>query len=318
MRPCFLVIDKEPGITSHDVVAMVRAALGIKKVGHTGTLDPFATGVLPLAVGPATRLIQYLDEDLKVYDATIQLGVQTDTGDHTGAPIAEAPVPDLDDRPVANLLAGFAGPRMQVPPRYSAIKVRGRPLYSYARAGEEVTVPPREIRVDRIVELARGPDWLRVEITCGKGTYARVLAEEIAVALGTVGHLRALRRTRSGPFAIPDALSLPALSQLVAGRSDWQPVLRPARGAERVQWFPREQVRAEIVAHTLTPLAALGGLPRVEVAEPIRDRVRNGARPPAPDGAVEGARYGVVCGGVLIALAELRADGPRSLRVMPV
>ena len=93
VRPCFLVIDKEPGITSHDVVAMVRAALGIKKVGHTGTLDPFATGVLPLAVGPATRLIQYLDEDLKVYDATIQLGVQTDTGDHTGAPIAEAPVP---------------------------------------------------------------------------------------------------------------------------------------------------------------------------------------------------------------------------------
>jgi tRNA pseudouridine55 synthase len=146
----FLVFDKPPGITSHDVVAMLRAVLGIRKIGHTGTLDPFATGVLAIAIGSVTRLIQYLDEDLKVYDSLLVLGQATETGDPEGEVILEAPVPSVDSEAVRTVLRGFSGQRMQKPPMYSAVKVNGRPLYSYARAGETVDVPSRPIRVDGI------------------------------------------------------------------------------------------------------------------------------------------------------------------------
>ena len=318
MRPAFLVIDKPVGITSHDVVAILRAVLGIKKVGHTGTLDPFATGVLPLALGPATRLIQYLDEDLKVYDATIQLGAATDTGDPTGEVIREAAIPAWGDADLVKLLDSFVGPRMQTPPRYSAVKVKGKPLYKYAREGKDVTAKARPIRIDRVALLERGDDWLRVEITCGRGTYARVLADEIAEQMGTAGHLSALRRTRSGPFGIDQGLDMPTLSQVVAERDDWRPVLRPARGAERVPWRPRDDVRADLKPRLITPMQALSHLPLVDVPPPLRDRVLNGgATPPPPAGVAVGERYLVVEGDTLLAIAERQEDGPRALRVMP-
>lgn len=167
MKACFMAVDKPPGITSHDVVAMLRAVTGVQKVGHTGTLDPFATGVLALAFGPATRLISFLDEDLKVYDATIALGVAMDTGDPTGQVIREAPVPPLDRATVEALLLSFRGTRMQAPPRYSAVKVRGKALYHYAREGVEVEAAPRPIRIDSIDLLELGEQSLRVRITLG-------------------------------------------------------------------------------------------------------------------------------------------------------
>lgn len=318
MRPGFLVVDKPAGITSHDVVGMLRAVLGIKKVGHTGTLDPFATGVLPLALGPATKLIQYLDEDLKVYDATIQLGAATDTGDPEGDVIREAPVPEVSDAELARLLEGFRGPRMQTPPRYSAVKVNGRPLYKYAREGKDVTAAARPIRIDGIEVLDRGADWLRVEITCGRGTYARVLADEIATAMGTAGYLTALRRSRSGPFSLEGALDLTRLAEIVAGRADWRAVLRPARGEERVPWRPRDAVRAEVLEWLVPPLRALEHLPRLDVSAPVAQQLRNGAAvPPPPAGVAVGARYRVVTDEVLVGLAERTDAGPRSLRVLP-
>jgi tRNA pseudouridine55 synthase len=312
VRAGFLVIDKPPGITSHDVVAMARATTGVEKVGHTGTLDPFATGVLPLALGPATRLIQYLDEDLKVYEATIALGAATDTGDPTGQIIRESPVPELTVEQVEAALATFKGIRMQAPPRHSAVKVRGRPLYAYARAGEDVTAAARPIRIDSVRLESMAERELVVRITCGRGTYARVLADEIAVALGTTGHLSALRRAQSGIFTLDGALDLPGLSRIVAERDDWPAVLRPSRGAERVAWRPRDTVRAELAGWMVSPELALSHIPAVELhADEARRMQTGGPPPPPPRDLPVGGRYRLQFQGLLIALATREAGQVR-------
>ena len=317
MNPAFLVIDKPPGVTSHDVVAMVRAVTGVQKVGHTGTLDPFATGVLALALGPATRLIQYLDEDLKVYDATVALGDATDTGDPTGEVIRSAPVPALDRAKVEAVLASFHGICMQAPPRYSAVKVRGRPLYSYARKGQDVTAEARPTRIDQIDLLALGPDTLRINIRCGKGTYARVLADEIATALGTAGHLSALRRSLSGPFLESRALTIQGLSKIVADREDWEAVLRPQRGPERVAWAPRDQVREALKPWLIRPLDVLGHLPLAPIRDGDRKRVLSGGHPPPPPlGAKPGELYLAVDGDEVVAVVRNEPRGPRLERVL--
>lgn len=317
MTPGFLVIDKAPGLTSHDIVAMVRAVLGIKKVGHTGTLDPFATGVLPLALGPATRFIQFLDESVKVYDATIQFGAATDTGDLTGTVVEERPVPALEEAQVDAALETFQGVRMQTPPAYSAVKVKGKPLYAYAREGKPVKAKARPVRIDSITRLDRGEDWLRVLIRCGRGTYARVLADEIAVELGTVGHLRALRRRQSGPFHLEESLPLDALSEIVAGRPDWEATLRRKKGQERVPWAPRDEVRSALTGRLVTPFAALGHLPLCEVPGSLRARVLNGHGVPAPPvGVAHGERYRVASEGQLLAVAEHTPEGGKALRVL--
>ena len=284
-RDAFLVVDKPPGVTSHDVVAVVRAVTGYKKVGHTGTLDPFATGVLPLALGGATRLIQYLDEDRKVYDAVVRLGAATDTGDPTGTVIAEAPVPALNRKDVLAALAGFVGQRMQTPPRYSAVKVAGRPLYDYARKGVEVEVKARPVRIDAMELVSLDDVRLRVIIRCSRGTYARVLAEEIGVALGTVGHLEELRRLGSGGFSIDNALSFSRLAEVVAGDAAWDRVLRPARGEARVPWRTREEVYAGLAPWMVAPRDALSHMPAVALS-PIDARrfQQSGAVPPPPPG----------------------------------
>lgn len=275
----FLVVDKPPGLTSHDVVAVVRAVTGAPKVGHTGTLDPFATGVLPLALGKATRLIQYLDESLKEYDAWVRLGEATDTGDPTGTMIEQKPIPTLERKQVEKVVAGFVGKRMQMPPRYSAIKVQGRPLYDYARAGKEVTVNARPIEVYgmELLELEEGR--LRVLIQCSRGTYARVLAEELGVALGTVAHLEALRRTRSGDFLLPGAMTLSQLAEAAAGDPVWTKVLRPARGEQRIPWFPREQVEDSLRRWIQSPHRLLQHLPALQLSEGEVRRLRQGITP---------------------------------------
>ena len=313
----FLVFDKPAGLTSHDIVGMMRAVTGIKKIGHTGTLDPFATGVLPLAIGPATRLIQYLDEGVKVYDATLKLGEATATGDPEGEVIERADVPALDVATIEAALVGFIGPQMQTPPRYSAVKVNGKPLYSYARKGLDVTAQPRPIRIDSIEVLSLTLPTLRVRVQCGRGTYIRVLAEEIGRALGCVAHLIALRREQSGPFMLDDSLSAPMLSEIVAGNPDWTTSLRRKRGEERVPWIERDVVRETLAPRLRRPLQALSHLPSVTLVPDMVRVVRNGGRPPAPPATVGvEERYLLVADGELIALAHRTIQGPRLLKVM--
>jgi tRNA pseudouridine55 synthase len=310
LTPAFLVVSKEAGITSHDVVAMVRAVTGVKKVGHTGTLDPFAEGVLPLALGSATRLIQYLDESQKVYDATIALGTATDTGDPTGEVIDEQPVPALDRAHVDAVVASFLGSRMQKPHRYSAVKVRGKRLYEYARRGEEVEVQARPIEIFAIEVKELGESSLRVVLTCSRGTYARGLADEIATALGTVGHLSALCRLRSGPFDMERALSLSRLSEIVAGTPEWSRALRRQRGEDRVPWLPRPQVFAGLAEYAIGPADALRHLPLLPVGSGVAEALlRGGPVPPPPVGVRTGGRYLIVEGDALLALAESEGGG---------
>ena len=311
----FLVFDKPVGLTSHDVVGMIRAVTGIKKIGHTGTLDPFATGVLPLAIGSATRLIQYLDEGVKVYDATLCLGTSTTTGDVEGEVAAQAPVPACSDAQLRAVLDGFLGTQLQTPPRYSAVKVNGKPLYAYARKGQDVTAKPRPIRVDTLEVLERSEAQLRLRIQCGRGTYIRVLAEDIGAALGTVAHLTALRRLQSGPFGLSGALTAGALASIVAGTEDWQRALRRRRAEERMPWAERDVVKATLSHHLQTPLQALHHIPAVSLKPPMVKVVRNGGRPPPPPPGVE--RYLLVHGTELVALAHRTEHGPKLLKVIP-
>lgn len=223
-----LIIDKHAGLTSHDVVARVRRILREKRVGHTGTLDPFATGVLVVLVGRATRLAQFLSAALKEYEAIIRFGYATDTGDLTGSPKSEIQTPKLwTSDEVEAALQSLRGAREQVPPMYSAKKVQGRKLYEMARRGEEierkavpVTIHELETLRDDDGELLRqnedGTSDLRVRVVCSAGTYIRVLAEEIGERLDTGAHLASLRRTRAGQFRIAEAVTLEALQEMNA------------------------------------------------------------------------------------------------------
>ena len=316
LAPCFLVVDKPPGLTSHDVVAIVRAVTGIKKVGHTGTLDPLASGVLPLALGGATRFIQYLDEGLKVYDATVQLGARTTTGDREGEVLQEAPIPALDGLP--EVLASFLGERMQVPPAYSAVKVKGKPLYKYARAGTEVKAAARPVTIYGLDELERGDSWFRTKLSCSRGTYARVLAEELGHALGSEGHLAGLRRLQSGPFLIEHAIDLPTLAQLVADTPEWERAFRrPKDGEERLPWRPRGEVFDALKPYAWPLEKALGHLPVTTLAGEVAAEVKAGRlQPPGPSELPVGQRFVVMAGEAFLGVAERDAEGAKVLRRM--
>jgi len=204
-----LVIDKPAGITSHDVVARVRRALGTRRVGHTGTLDPFATGVMVVLVGNVTRLAQFLDKDEKEYVAEVRFGYETDTGDRTG-------VPKLDDqsskavRPemINEILPGFIGEIEQTPPMYSAKKIEGRKLYEFAREGKEIERKSISLTIRELELLGVREDNATIRVVSSAGTYIRTLAEDIARAMGTYAHLSELRRTRSGKFDLSRSVTL--------------------------------------------------------------------------------------------------------------
>jgi len=202
-----LNVNKPKGWTSHDVVARVRRLAGQKRVGHAGTLDPMAEGVLPILLGRATRLADYIQLGRKTYIATVKLGVATDTDDAEGIVIAEAPVPDLSVSSIEAVLAQFRGEISQTPPQYSALKVGGKRAYAVARRGGEVTLAPRPITIDDLRLNSWSKTELSLEVRCSKGTYIRALARDIAIALGTLGHLTTLIRTKVGPFELGDALS---------------------------------------------------------------------------------------------------------------
>lgn len=229
-----LPVDKPAGMTSHDVVMAVRRSSGVRRVGHCGTLDPIATGLLVLAVGPATRLTRFLLASEKSYEAVIALGRATDTMDAEGEVVTEAPVPDaaLDEARVREVLEQMVGTMLQRPPAYSAVKVRGRPAHRLARAGIEVDLEPRTvtIRRARLLAIEREPVTWRVEFVVSKGTYVRVLAAEAAQRMGTVGHLSGLRRTASGGITVERAHPLPEILEL-AGRGRLSEAFIPAREA---------------------------------------------------------------------------------------
>jgi tRNA pseudouridine55 synthase len=215
-----LVCDKPAGMTSHDVVARVRRLAGQRRVGHGGTLDPPATGVLVLALGRATRLLPFLPTEPKRYRATIAFGAETDTLDGAGTVTATADAGDLDEAGVRAVLAGFVGPQLQVPPMVSAVKVAGERLYAKARRGESVERAPRPIVVHQLelLEFTAGErPRATVAVACSGGTYVRSLAADLGRALGTLAHLASLRRTAVGRFTEADAHTLAELEDLAGG-----------------------------------------------------------------------------------------------------
>ena len=200
-----LLVDKPSGVTSHDVVDAVRRRLGTRKVGHAGTLDPMATGLLLIGVGRATRLLRFLGELPKTYEGTLRLGIETYTLDAEGEVVRETPV-DVTDAQVAGAMRALVGESLQRPPAFSAVKVGGRKLYEAARAGEQLEAEPRPIRVDTFDLLSFDPPDAAFRVVCSGGTYVRVLAAGVGAALSCGAHLTSLRRTAIGPHAVEDAV----------------------------------------------------------------------------------------------------------------
>ncbi len=207
-----VLVDKPAGITSAEVVRRIKALVKPDRVGHLGTLDPFATGLLPIMIGEATKLAPFIEGGAKEYEGTIRLGVETDTLDREGEEVRTAPVRPIEKERLAEIAARFIGEIEQVPPVFSAIKRDGVPLYKRARRGEKIEPPaPRTVTIHSLgLELA-GDDSISFKLVCGTGTYARSLARDIATAVGTVGHLHSLRRTRNGVFSIEDAAPIDAI-----------------------------------------------------------------------------------------------------------
>ncbi len=206
-----VLVDKPAGMSANAAVQRIKRLYNAQKAGHTGTLDPFATGLLPVCLGEATKASAFqLDAD-KRYRATLQLGQRTDTADCEGEVIETAPVPNLTEAQVASVLVRFLGTIEQVPPLYSALKKDGKPLYEYARKGQHVDIQPRKVLIHELTLLTLTPETLSFEVRASKGTYVRTLGEDIAQALGTVGHLSQLRRLESGGLHVDQALTLEAI-----------------------------------------------------------------------------------------------------------
>jgi tRNA pseudouridine55 synthase len=267
-----VLVDKPAGPTSHDVVQRVRRLLATRAVGHTGTLDPFATGLLVVLVGRATRLARFVEAQAKTYLATTRLGFATDTDDHTGAPLGPpADVSGVSEAEVRAALAGFLGPQRQRPPRYSAKHVEGERSYRRARRGEAVDPAETDVTVHRVELVSFAPPELSFRVTVSAGTYVRALARDLGRQLGGGGHLAALRREAIGPLRVEDAVPL---EQLTAA------ALQP-------------------------PRAALGHLPALELDAPSRVAVSHGRAVPAEAGAA--GDVALVHAGELVAVARVDA-----------
>ena len=246
-----LLIDKAAGISSAEVVRRVKSRVKPARVGHLGTLDPFATGLLPIMIGEATKLAPFIDGGDKTYAGLIRLGVETDTLDRDGAEVRRAEVPAISTDKLAQVTAQFTGAIEQVPPVYSAIKRAGVPLYRLARRGDDVAPPDkRSVEIKRLDLVCDAPDAIRFVAICSPGTYARSLARDIGIALGTVAHLDELRRTRNGSFSLADAIPL---ADVLESLDSGAPTLR-----------------------TINLRDALVGLPELVVDTTAEKRLRNG------------------------------------------
>ncbi|MBE0685992.1 MAG: tRNA pseudouridine(55) synthase TruB [Anaerolineaceae bacterium] len=272
-----IVIDKPIGMTSHDVVQIVRKGTNIRRAGHTGTLDPRASGVLVVLVGPAVRLSEYVSASDKRYQAVIQLGTTTDTYDADGRVLSTTSV-DISEKQFDDVLQSFVGQIEQVPPPYSSVKVKGRHAYDMARNGEEVDLEPRTINVYNLDLLEWAPPEAVIDVYCSSGTYVRSLAHDLGEKLGCGAHLIGLRRTKSGRFTLRDAVPLRKLREAFENDT-WQNFIIPA---------------AE----------ALSDWPAVELSNEQLDIVRHGRRIPAEPGVGTMARA-ISEEGELIGLLEL-------------
>lgn len=232
-----LIIDKPKGLTSHDVVARIRRILKTKRVGHTGTLDPFATGAMVVLIGQATRLARFLDKDEKEYEAVIRFGFETDTGDLTGTPTVDQGLPGdelarrVREADWKDILARFRGDLMQVPPMYSAKKIEGKKLYELARKGQMIERKAVPVTVGELELLALDQPpagTVRIRVACSAGTYIRALAEDIGRSVGVGAHLSELRRTRAGRFGISQAVTIEALGSLLDPSSSIIPMSEAA------------------------------------------------------------------------------------------
>ncbi len=285
-----LLVDKPAGVTSHDVVARVRRILGERRVGHAGTLDPMATGLLVLGVGPSTRLLRFAQAGVKRYRGEVTLGVATDSLDADGVVVDRASVPALDATVVAAAAAEMRGAQTQVPPMVSAIKVKGRRLHALAREGVEIEREARPVTIEAFsLEPTEDREVWTFDVTCSAGTYVRVLVSDLATRLGTVGHLSALRRVSSGSRRVEDALTLDEVERRVRAG---QVVLAP-------------------------PRAFVEDLDVVQVSAADEERLRRGqrvraSRPVAGEAAVIGEA------GNLVAIVVERAGEWQPTLVMPV
>jgi tRNA pseudouridine55 synthase len=286
-----LVVAKPQGLTSHDVVNRVRRLAGQRRVGHAGTLDPLATGVLLVCLGQATRIAEYLAGSTKRYRAGLRLGVATDTQDATGQVIAERPV-NVTRQQVERALATLRGPILQVPPMFSALKHRGEALYRLARRGEEVERPARAITIYSLALTEWAPPDCEFVVHCSAGTYVRTLAHDLGERLGCGAHLTALVREASGQFALDEAVPL---EQLEAESADggWRRHLRPI--AQALRGWPAVQLDAEgarrlVLGPTVAIVAAAENVPEAEAlpdGEPLAGAARL-ACAFGPDGALLG------------------------------
>lgn len=293
-----LVVDKPGGASSHDVVQWGRRAFATRSVGHAGTLDPMATGVLLLLVDEATKLSPFLTLDDKRYLAEIRLGADTDSLDADGIVLAEAPIPaGLTDAAVRAALAPMVGEVEQEAPAVSAIKVEGRALHERFRRGEAVRGPVRRVVLHGAEVLEVGPATIRLEVHCGKGYYVRSLARDLARALGTVGHLAALRRTASGPFRVEGAFP-----------------------GERLREVRDEVARAELRGALVGLADACAGMERARLTEVGATHARHGRRVPFQEAGISGPLDPSVPVAMLGPSGQLvavgRADAPGSLRIV--
>ncbi len=280
-----LLLRKSAGMTSHDVVAQVRKIFQTKKVGHAGTLDPFATGLLVACLGDATRIVQYLTDGEKTYRATMKLGERTDTQDYTGEVVERRDVPPLTEDEVRRMFAQFTGEITQIPPMYSARRVRGQRLYELARAGKEVEREARPVTIYELTFTGMALPYLHFQVVCSKGTYIRTLANDLGEAFGCGAHVTELERIQSGRFLLRDAASL---EELAAMRGD-----------------------CERLRQSLLPIeAALAEWPAVALDEAAAGRVVHGAAVALPVEAAEMLRPTANIrvhnqAGMLIALARI-------------
>lgn len=284
------VIDKPVGLTSHDVVQIIRRGTGIRRAGHTGTLDPRASGVLVVLLGPAVRLSEFVSASDKRYQATIRLGSSTDTYDAEGRTVFQTdtvPVESITEDLFQNSLDQFVGEIEQVPPPYSAVKLQGRKAYDMAREGEEVNLAPRKIHVYSLEMLEWDPPEAVVDVFCSSGTYVRSLANDLGQSLGCGGHLVGLRRTKSGRFTLRDAVPLRRLQEAF-NQGNWYKYLIPAAealGDWRAVELDADQV--ELVRHGHRVLATYDDLEE------------------EPQGSSKGWARGISEQGDLVALLEL-------------
>lgn len=269
MSTGILLLDKPAGLSSNAALQRVRRTLGVEKAGHVGSLDPLATGMLPICLGEATKIAGDVVSGRKRYRFTIRLGARTATGDTEGAIVETAPVPTLGDADLERTRLRFLGSQAQIPPMYSALKRDGKPLYKLARAGVEVERAPRDIEIFELELVGFGPDRVELETLCSKGTYVRVLAEDIAKALGTCGHVVALRRVHVEPFAAEPMETLESVADARA-QGRWPRVLPADWPLGHLPKLSVSDLDLPRLMHGQAVPVARGSDPRIDSAPRIR------------------------------------------------